>query len=234
MIELNNRGFTVTGKSGNSFQLQNEDSTGYAAYVAGSGGNLRSTISNAIDLSLNSAAWNPWMTEGIQSQLGYIDFFIDTNQKTTMNVKFYTNNSNSPYKESTINYLPNLRERGEIANITNANPAKITSNGHDLTDGEEIYIYTVDGMNSINGGPYVITVVDENNFTIDSDSTNFSPYTTGGVITELPYQSSKAWKRIYAGGTGYQNRISIESSGKDHPLRINALMPWFKPRGRVI
>ena len=229
MTELNDREFTVASKSGNTFALQGEDTTGHTAYT--SGGTVRTVTSNSIDFDIRSAAWNPWMKEGKQSQLGYIDLFLDTHQTATLTAKFFTDNAMDEYVEKTINLLPNLVEKGAVSNITNANPGQVTSNANGLTTGDIVYIYNVEGMAAVNGGPYTVTTVDANNFTIGTDTTNFGVYTNCGVITELPFASTKAWKRIYAGGTGYQHSVQFTSSGRDRPVRIHAFMPWFQPRG---
>lgn len=234
MVELNDAKYTVTSKSGNTFALQGVDSSGFTAYVAGSAGTIETVTSNSIEFTLESAAWNPWMTEGAQSQLGYIDLFLDTHKSTDLSVSFFCNNDFNPYKTSKMNLLPDLVERGPVSNITNANPGQVTSNCHGLVDNATIYLYGIRGMESVNGGPYTVTVIDGNNFTIGIDTTDFAQWTNCGVITELPYASTKAWKRIYAGGTGYQHKISISSEGKDRPVRIHAFMPWFKKRGRTI
>lgn len=232
MTEINNREFTIANKSGNEFELSGVDSSTYTTYT--SGGTAALTSSNSISFELNSAAWNPWMQQGKQAQLGYIDLFVDTHEKTDITVSFYANNSQSPYVDKTINLLPYLTERSEVSNITQASPACVTSNNHGLLDDDEVYIYGVDGMEAINGASFTVTVVDVNNFTIGVDSTDYGIYKSGGVITELPYASSKAWKRVYAGGTGYQHKIKITSKGKNKPLKIHAFMPWFKERGRVV
>jgi len=228
MTEVNGREFTVASKSGNTFALKDEDTSAYTAYT--SGGNARSQISNSISFELNSAAWNPWMTEGKQSQLGYIDLFMDTHQTTTLTAQFFTNNEQNPYVDTTINLLPNLTERASISGITRASPGQVTASSHGLTTGDIVYLYNVEGMSAANGGPYTITTVDGNNFTIGTDTTNFGIYTNGGVVTERPFSSTRAWKRIYAGGTGYQHSIKLTSEGKDRDLKIHAFMPWFRAR----
>jgi hypothetical protein len=184
---------------------------------------------SSINFNLTSAAWNPWMSEGKKAQLGYIDIFFDSHQTTNLDVQFFVNNEQNPYAEKRINLLPNLTEISEVSNITQANPGNVTSNQHGLSSGEDVYIYGVDGMDDVNGGPYTVTVVDNNNFTIGIDTSAFSAYTNGGTITELPFVSEKVWKRIYASGTGYQHKIKINSDGIDRGIKIHAFMPWFRP-----
>lgn len=230
MVELNDRFFTVTSKTSNTFSLLGEDSTGYAAYVGGSGGTIRTTKSNNYEFTAESAAWNPYMKEGRKSQMGYIDFFLDTNALTNLTVEFFTNNNFSPYSTKVINLLPDLRERAEVTGVTNASPGVVESPSHGLITGDIVYLYNVEGMEEINDRPLTVTVVDSGHFSIGVNTTDFGVYTTGGVVTELPFESTKAWKRVFAGGTGYQHKIKLTSSGKDHGLKINAFMPWFRAR----
>ena len=230
MVELNDRQFTVASKSGNTFALSGEETSGFAAYVAASGGTVGNEPSTSISFELLTAAWNPWMTEGKQAQLGYVDLFVESHPCTKLTAQFFKDNDFDFYKESTINLLPNLVERGSVTGVTQANPGQVTSEGHGLSDNDTVFMYGVEGMDQANGGPYTVTVVDGNNFTIGVDTSNFGVYTNFGVVTELPYQSSKAWKRIYAGGTGYQHKIKFTSAGANRPLCINAFIPWFKPR----
>ena len=232
MTELNDRQFTVVSKSGNDFSLEGEDATGHAAYDSTKDrGTVGVTAGESISFELTSAAWNPWMTEGKRSQFGYIDLFIETHRSTKLEVEFFANNDNSRYSSKTVNMLPNLMEISEVSGVSNANPGQVTSPSHGLSDDDIIYIYGVEGMEAVNGGPYTVTVVDAGNFTIGVDTTNHGVYTGHGVITELPYSSSKVWKRIYAGGTGYQHVMKIKSSGRNRSLKIHAFMPWFRPMG---
>ena len=86
-------------------------------------------------------------------------------------------------------------------------------------------------MTEVNDEEFTVTVLDENRFTIGVDTSAYGAYVNGGVITERRYSSDKVWKRVYAGGTGYQHKIALESEGTSQPLRIHAFMPWFRPRG---
>ena len=86
-------------------------------------------------------------------------------------------------------------------------------------------------MDDVNGGPYTVTVINGNSFSIGTDTTTYDSYVNGGVITEKPFYTDKAWKRIYVGGTGFEHRIIIKSTGDNKPLRIHAFLPWFKPVG---
>lgn len=71
---------------------------------------------------------------------------------------------------------------GIITNITQANPASVTSAGHGLSSGNLVTIDNVVGMVEINGLSSPVTVVDDDTFTLDDiDSTLFTPYVSGGT-----------------------------------------------------
>lgn len=82
------------------------------------------------------------------------------------------------------------RDAGQtIANITQDNPARITYNGGDNYEaGDTIYISGVGGMTELNGNTYEIDRVTEASnyiFLKDTDSTNFTAFTSGGTVQKL-------------------------------------------------
>ena len=76
-----------------------------------------------------------------------------------------------------------------ITGISQANPTVVTAPSHGFSTGYVIQITEVQGMTQINQGPasaYTITVIDANNFSLNGmDSTAFSPYTSGGIATQV-------------------------------------------------
>ena len=118
---------------------------------------------------------------------------------------------------------------GTITGATNANPASITSVGHNLTTGAVITISGVVGMTQLNGNSYTITFVDPNTFTLNVDSTAFGVYVSGGTWTATdqtfsftiaaPFLS----KEVVIGGvdTG-GNAISINDDGNGN---LNYIVP---------
>ncbi len=70
---------------------------------------------------------------------------------------------------------------GSISNATQANPCQITSSNHQLKTGSIITIQNVSGMTQLNGNTYTVTVIDQNNFTLNGvNSTSYTAYTSGG------------------------------------------------------
>ena len=185
-----------------------------------------------ISCDLYTNAWNPAQQEGKEAQLNFIDIYVNVEKNTQLTVEFYKDTDVSPYATRTTDILPPLGFIAEISNITQANPANVTANNHGLATGDTIYIYGVQGMTEIDDG-YIITVVNANNFTLDGiNSSAFSAFTTGGQVVENKFYRTKSWKRVLAGGIGFQHRMRILSSGSNAPLRIEAFKPVFKSRGR--
>lgn len=177
-------------------------------------------------------AWNPFEKEGTEVQLQYLDIYIETEKNTQIEVEFYKDTDESPYATRQSDLLPPLDYISSVSNITQANPAVVTADGHGLSTGDTIYIYGVRGMTEISG-EYTITVVDENNFSLDGiDSTAFTAFTTNGQVVRNQYYRTKSWKRIIAGGIGFQHRVRITSTGVNSPLQIYGFKPYFKKRGK--
>ena len=44
----------------------------------------------------------------------------------------------------------------------------------------------------------------------------------------------KSWVRLYSGATGAFHRIRLYQQAAGQNIRIHAIMPWFKPAGRII
>ena len=191
-----------------------------------------------IKFQLDSAGWNPYKDQGIECQLGYVDFYLDADQRTTLSVEFFKNDDENSYAIQGLDLLPNLYYLASVSDIqlTDAgDPTQgltITSGNHGLSTGDQIYLYLVEGMEEANNIQFEVTVVDANTFTVDIDATNFSSYTGGGRIFRNRYYRTKVWKRAYAGGIGYLHNLRVQSQGAERPLKIHAMKVWFKPRGR--
>ena len=188
---------------------------------------------SSITSTLGSASWNPFKDAGKEAQMSYIDIYVDTDEQTTATVEFFKDDMTDPYVIRSIDFLPNLNFVQNIQDISQSNPCNVNVANSGLQTGDIIYIYGVTGMNQINGGPYTVTVVDANNVTLDGiDSSAFDAYTGAGGVYRRGFYKTKVWKRVFAGGIGYEHRIRLTSSGADRPFRIHAFKPYFKPRGR--
>lgn len=78
----------------------------------------------------------------------------------------------------------------DVSNITRANPGVVTTvSPHNLSDGQEVSLSSVEGMTQVNGNVYYAKVLTSTTFTLCTDqamtysvdTTNFGAYTTGGI-----------------------------------------------------
>jgi len=118
----------------------------------GTGGTDRGS---PIDLEVEGARWNPFVTKGLRARLGYIDFLVDRD--------------------------PNIQ-------------------------------VTVD-------------------FFIDS---NVRPYKTETLVCDGPADEEKVWKRLYCGTVGNFHKIYIHHTASNQTPNFHAVVPYFKPVGRLI
>jgi hypothetical protein len=74
-----------------------------------------------------------------------------------------------------------LEEGLAVSAITKAGNAQVTIAFHGYTVGRQVYFDLIEGMIEINGlVGTIVSVIDENNFTIDIDTTGFSTFTGSG------------------------------------------------------
>jgi len=90
------------------------------------------------------------------------------------------------FEENLIRVVKNgefvLKAAATITNITQANPAVVTTSAaHTFLNGESVTITGVIGMTEVNGNTYVIANVTATTFELQGvDSTAFTAYTSGG------------------------------------------------------
>lgn len=70
--------------------------------------------------------------------------------------------------------------------------------------------------------------------------TNFDTYYQETTLTLTANTQTKVWKRIYIGAVGkthtmriYQNEADFTDEAPNQPIRIHAMVPYFKPAGRI-
>lgn len=188
--------------------------------------------SNSIDFEYQTGNWNPFQKEGRECQLGYVDFLVETNQETKFDILFYKNNDIDPYKSQRLDCLPDLGFIADIQDITQTNPGSVKAENHGLSTNDIVYIYAVEGMKEVNTGPFTITVVDNDNFTIGVDTSAYTAYAGDGMLFKRQFYRTKAWKRAYAGGIGYFQNVKVKSDGADQPLSIYEMRPYMRGRGK--
>lgn len=188
----------------------------------------------SIDVTITTAGWNPFLTQGKESLFSYLDIYVDTDTKTRAKVEFFKDDETAPYVQQDIDFLPNLNYVSTIETVSQANPGVVTASDHGLSTGDVVYIYGVTGMDDVNNGPYVITVIDKDTFSIGIDTSAYGAFVDGGSVFRRCFYKTKTWKRAYAGGTGYLHRVRITSSGINCPLVISGFKPMFKQRGNRV
>jgi len=183
--------------------------------------------------SIITASWNPFQQEGIESQLSYIDFYVNTDKETVAVIDFYKNDEVYSYASQQIKFLPNLNFLADIIQIDKTNPCLVNAPNHGRVTGDRIYTYGIKGMTILNSGNgYSVTVVDENFFTLDGiDATAYDAYTGSGAVYMKEFYQTKAWVRAYGGGIGYLHNIKITFGGSNEPFTLLGYKPYFKPRG---
>jgi hypothetical protein len=78
-----------------------------------------------------------------------------------------------------------------ITGVTNANPAIVTSAGHSLSNGDEIYITDVSGMTEVNVRNFKVANVTANTFALvemsgdNLNSTDYAIYISGGTASRI-------------------------------------------------
>lgn len=92
-----------------------------------------------------------------------------------------------------------------ITGITQGNPAVVTAVGHGRSTGDVAMITGVVGMTQVNDRIYNVTVIDSDTLSLDNcDSTGFTAYTSGGIITSGDFYTAKtstAMKNFTSGTT---------------------------------
>jgi len=155
---------------------------------------------------------------------------------------------NTPTKSGVINTIfrwadsADSEAKGQVTNITQANPAQVTSVGHGRTTGQRINLAVVGGMTEVNDIVQTITVIDDDNYTLNGvDSTGYTAYTSGGdwilqngyflhwsaseavngVDVARSQIDSKTDDRIYFTGKGSPKMtfspLAVSGGGTDYP-----------------
>jgi hypothetical protein len=204
--------------------------------------------------------FNPFQGKGKQFKLSYIDFQMDQNQNIPLlpavTIQLFINayigtQANMFVGNTNQELLNSCLLTGFITNATRSDPCQITSIDHSLLSGTLIYISNIQGMTQLNSNQYTITVVDANTFTINIDSSGFSPFTIGttGIWNAMPtdgqlYQSGSqyAWYRFYSTQFGQYLRVAItyddtlmnQLSTHQSDMELNAMNFWFREGGRLM
>ena len=99
-----------------------------------------------------------------------------------------------------------------VKDISSAEPGVVsTLERHGLQDGQTVRFTEVKGMTELNGSEHVVTVVDAKTFSI-GDTSGLSPYTAGGIATQVKVPVSVSSDPL---GTALENpQVSPADYGK--------------------
>lgn len=197
--------------------------------------------------------FNPLQNQGKQVKFVYADFNTDASPSSAITVNLQINSSPTVIGNMLVGNKENetaINQFGNILNITQANPAVVTSINHGILTGEQITIIGVNGMTAINGGTYTITFIDTNSFSLNGiDSTGFGAYTYGGQweVNETQGKfylpgSNYAWHRFWATATGqyinlqitYDDELMNTKQIHQSGFELNAMNIYFREGGKTI
>lgn len=199
--------------------------------------------------------FNPYQAQGKQFKVSYIDFLMDTNNHypkiAAVTIQLFVNSylSQANLSISSNKELSNSSlKSGYIQGATTANPCIILSKDHSLRSGTLIYVSNIVGMNNINQLEFTITVIDANNFFIDSTSVS-GTYAGGGIwntvnaVGPTYLQGTEySWYRFYSTQFGQFLRIAMtfddalmnQISTHQTPITLHAMNIFFREGGRLI
>lgn len=108
-----------------------------------------------------------------------------------------------------------------VTDITKADPAQVTVTAHGLKSGDVVILMglfetTTTGMPQINGIPFTVTRIDDNNFTIPWN-TNQSEYAIiSGAATGTPRMKKVLYPYLYFPGTTFISDIDLGTTTTIH------------------
>ncbi len=259
---LNNVIYEVNVIDSNTLQLSIWDGTNYVPLSITSmstyiGGGL---ISLLPVMNVVGKDFSPYQAQGKGYKISYIDFLMDTNNSSpsipAVTIQIYVNSYLGEQANlalySNQEMLNSSLRAGYIQNAQKTNPCIITSKGHSLRTGTQVYIANVIGMTQINQPltNFVITVIDANNFSLNGvDASIYGQYVKGGIWNVYPkngsiYQEGNeyAWYRFYSNNFGqflrvamtYDDDLMNQISTHQTPVALHAMNFFFREGGRLI
>lgn len=160
--------------------------------------------------------------------------------------------NNNPNVDNAVGAIWNFKV---ITNITQAVSAVVTINAHGIPAGATgvmVWFNEVAGMTEINGLTGTVTVLSANTFSVNIDSTGFTPYASGGIAQYLNVSNPQAnvdGIRWYDGdptasgdptpptGLGWVNfapPLSEYSSGNLRPFYLIGALAVLPFKGRLL
>lgn len=195
-----------------------------------------STQSFPVKSVLETAAWNPYIEQGWQSRMLYLDMFVEGDAYQQVTLSFFKDEEIHPYLERKIDLMPHLGYVGEIIDIEVVNNNFIINcPDHGLLSPTLITLYGILGMTQLNNIANILATPTSADYLEISHLSlpTISPYLGGGKVFLRPVLSNKTWKRVYCGGTGYIHKVSMVFEGiGGTAFKLHALKPKFVPRSK--
>lgn len=202
-------------------------------------------------MDIQTKDFNPYQAKGSQLKLSYVDFLVDAFPQGLISVNVITNASNNNLGNVIVGnnkVESGLYLFGSISNISQSNPAIITSANHGLRTGESVTITNVVGMTQINNVTAIVTYIDSSHFSLQGvDSSAFTAYIASGNWQSNSKNlyipgSNYAWHRFFATCTGQFLRIQITYNPEQMAdivnaytsMTINSMALWVRPGSRSI
>lgn len=190
MKEINGRVFRVTVVDTTNFTLDDIDGTGYTAYTSGgTAERLYTVVSPYAEADLNELYFTQSADVLYICHKDYAPYTLsrtDHDAWTFTAISFVTSTTAPSGSSAVWAGAINIGTTKDISDATKANPVKITTDSsHAFNTGDTVYITGVGGMVEINGIAFTITVVDDDEFTLDGiDGTGYTTYTSSGTAQE--------------------------------------------------
>lgn len=250
---INNQIYLVTVIDDDNIQLYKWNGTNYVSvttsftytYIGGG------KIALFPLMEVQTKDFNPFQQDGQQLKLSYIDFLTDASPGAAVAIKLFINSSDSVQGNLLVGneeVETSNNSFGYLSNVSLTNPCQVTSIQHGLTTGQNINISQVIGTTQLNNNNYTITIIDDDNFTLDGiDATAFGAYVSGGrwdansSIYYLP-SSIYTWHRFYATSFGqyinvlitYDDVLRNQLNTYTSKFEMNAFNIWVRRGGKIV
>ena len=159
MVEVNGKQFPILSITNNNVFTLNAGSSipSTSAFNAYTGGGIASRV---IPFEALFKKFNPFADQDKKVRCGWLYMYVDTTGT-----------------DLTRNIL--------IKGVSNTDPCLITTTvNHNLSTGDQVYLYSIGGTTELNGTNAFITIISLNSFSLNGvDSTAFGVYTTGGFAS---------------------------------------------------
>lgn len=190
MTQVNGRVFRIAVLTATTFQLVGEDGSAYAAEVTGG---LVQKLSSGDVSEVPFSVWPSMRREVLEEH---------------------------SWKEATrYARLARLQAAKNIAGITQASPAVVTSAAHGYSAGDQVLVEGVVGMVELNGRYFSVANPTANTYQLASeDSTTYAAYSSGGTSRKAlqPLKPDFGYDHRYTLPSGCVRVLNLAEDGREH------------------